>query len=210
MGASATQKQKEQGAQQRATQDRAQQLQLMADAMKPTPLQTEVENSRLADVKYFNNPVPDYTTAPAGMIDSTAFQRGALQKLQERTATGGSQMGAYGQDANLLTLNRERNNTAIAEQGAGQYASNLASRRAEAFGGAEGLMSLNLQRSLGLTGMANNNANASQQAYMNFKPAPSLWANLLMAGVQGATGIASAYAGRPPGAQKSRRDKDNR
>lgn len=102
-------------------------------------------------------------------------------------------MGAYGANPNLLALAREDADAHTAEEGAGQYASNLAARRTEAFGGADAINSMNLSKALTLAGLASNNANVASSNLANFKPAPSIWQKLALAGVSGASQAAAAW-----------------
>lgn len=170
---------------------------LVAKAEEKSPAEQAVEGARLRDVKYFESPTPDYSVPPPGMIDTNLFVRAALNRQRDRMGTGGAQMGAYGADPNLIALNRERADRAAADEGAGAYAGQLAARRAEAFGGAEGLMNFQTGRALNLAGIGSSTAANAQNARVNFKAAPSLWSQLALAAVSGGSQIASAYAGKP-------------
>lgn len=169
---------------------------LQAKVEQPSAIEQRREAALLRDLDYFDNPTPDYSVAPRGLIDSTAFQRAALNRLHDRTATGASQMGSHGANPTLLALNREANDTRIAEEGAGAYASNLAGRREEAIGGSNAMTQLALQRLLSLSGQATSHAGQAGQNLASFQPQPSAWGRIGLAAVQGAAGIgASALTG---------------
>jgi hypothetical protein len=175
----------------------AERARLTAAAEAHTPIEDAVGKARLNDINYFNNPTPDYSTPPPGMIDATVFQRAGLNRLRDRMGTGGSQMGAYGANPTLLALNRENADAHTVEQGAGDYASNLAARRAEAYGGADATIGLNVNRALQLAGMSNQTAQNASTNYANYRPAPSMWGSLGLAALGGASAIGSAYLMRP-------------
>lgn len=196
MGNSADKK-KQQLLQDQQAKAEAERTAAIAAANKPSELESAVEKSRQEDINYFNRDTPDYSVAPKGMIDSTVFQRAALNRLRSRTATGGAQMGAAGADPTLLALNRERNDAETAQEGGANYATQLADRRTEAYGGSDALINLQASRALNLAGLATSHEGTASTNYANFKPAPSIWAQLALAGVGAAGAVGAAYAGKP-------------
>src|SRR4028118_299473 len=111
-------------AQQQQTEALAQQKEFFARAAEKSPLEQRREASLLEDIDYFSKAQPDYSTAPKGMIDDTAFTRAAMNRLRERTS-GQGVGGMYGANPTLLALNKDAQDRRIAEEGAGAYAGRL-------------------------------------------------------------------------------------
>ena len=187
-------KEKQRRLEQQQAEDRARQQQLMTTAAQPTPLESAYNQQSLDWMNATsgkNGPI-DVTTLP-GMGPSYGLYDAAANRQQgQRVGIGALRLGAQGSNANLASLLQQQATNERQQQAAGQFEDAYRYKDAEMRGSIMPLLGLQQNRSMGLAGMASNNANTSTNAWANFRPAPSFWQQLLLGGV-GAAGNAIQY-----------------
>lgn len=169
--------------------DRAAAAKAQTVAATPTPLEAATNQNSLdwinATSGKSGEPL-DVTKLP-GMGPSYGLYDAAANRQQgERMGIGALQLGAQGQNAGLGQLLREQSTNQRQQDASGQLENAYRFKDAEMRGSIMPLLGLQQNRTMGLAGMANSTANNSTGTWANFRPAPSFWQNLLMAGIQGA------------------------
>lgn len=161
-------------------------------AAEKTPAQKAFEARQQAFLDWDNSKDKNVVDAP-GMSDYIQIGRAALERAnREKMGTGALALtggGAEGYAEKLRQMNqREQAN----EFGAGLETA-LMQRRAEAQGSVMPLAQLNMNRSMGLAGLASQNNNS----YLNRPRQQPFWQQLLMGAISGGSAVAGAFAGRP-------------
>jgi hypothetical protein len=176
--------------------DRAAQQAALAAATAPKPVETALETEQtnwLADTSGKNGPIDIATMR--GMGPSVNLYQGAAQRQQgERMGRGLIQMGAQNTNPGLGALLRQQSDDQRQQEAAGGLEAAYRMKDAEMRGSIMPLLGLQQQRTMGLAGLTSNQSQNSTNQWTNFRPAPSIWSNLLMAGIQGAAGVGAGMA----------------
>lgn len=184
-----------------AAADRAQRDALIAVAAQPKPLETAYDQERLGWLNATSGkdgPI-DVTKLP-GMGPSYGLYDAASKRQEgQRMGIGALGFGAQNTNPGLGALLRQQSEDQRQQEAAGQLENAYRLKDAEMRGSVLPLLGLQQNRTMGLASLASGNSNQATNTYANFRPAPSIWQQLLLAGVSGASQVASAYAGKPPG-----------
>ncbi len=193
-------RERERQLEEQARRDREARDAAITRAAAPTPLETLEQQEQLDwrnTVSGANGPF-DVTNLRQMKPYLDLYNRASQRQQGERMGTGAIQLGAQGQNPMLGQLLREQSQNERQQSAAGGLENAFRFTDASMRGNAFPLMSLQQNRTMGLAGMTSgNSANATGQ-WANFRPAPSFWSNLLMAGVQGAAGYFAGGSGRRP------------
>lgn len=131
-----------------------------------------------------------------GMSDYIQIGQAAIDRAnQDRMGTGALRLsdgGASGYAEKMKSLRQAE----MGNQVGASLENALAGLRAEAHGSVMPLAQLDMNRSMGLAGMASQNNNS----YLNRPRQQPFWQQMLLGAIQGGSAVAGAFAGRPPGA----------
>lgn len=152
--------------------------QTFQEAKKPSPLQEAWEKQNL-DFLNWENSKGDYegkpldiTNAP-GMGPSLAlYNRAAAGQQGERQGIGALQMGVNATDPGLAAKLAEQSKARREQEAAGGLENAVAMKTAEAHGSVMPLSQLNASRSMGLAGMAQNQAAGSSGLWQSYRVPP--------------------------------------
>lgn len=176
--------------------DRERQNAALAVAAKPTELETQQEKDSLDWINTTegkNGPL-DVTNLKQLKPYLSLYDNASQRQQGERMGTGLLQMGAQGSNPNLTALLKEQSQNQRQQNAAGGLENAFRLTDAQQRGNIMPLLGLQQNRTMGLAGMTSNQSQNSTNAYTNFRPAPSFWSNLLMAGVGAAGQVGAAYA----------------
>jgi hypothetical protein len=189
-------KKKQQELERQAAADRAARDAAIAAASQPRPLETAYDNERLGWLNATSGkdgPI-DVTKLP-GMGPSWGLYDAASQRQQgERMGIGALRMGAESSNPGLTQLLRSQSDDQRQQQAAGQFENAYRMKDAEMRGSVLPLLGLQQNRTMGLASLTSGNASNATNQWASFRPAPSIWQQLLMSGIQGAAGVASGMA----------------
>jgi hypothetical protein len=192
-------KRKQEELERQAAADRAARDRAMTVAAAPTPLESAYDKERLDWM--------DQTSGKAGPLDistlkgmgpSLGLYNAASQRQQgERMGLGALRLGEQGSNPMLGQLLRSQQEDERQQAAAGGLENAYRMKDAEMRGSIMPLLGLQQNRTMGLAGMTSGNAANATGQWASFRPAPSFWQQLLMAGVSGASQVGSAMAGAP-------------
>jgi hypothetical protein len=181
-----------QAAAERAAKDAA-----MAAAAAPKPVETALDKENLDWINGTSGkdgPV-DYSKLSALNFD--LYGKASQRQEGERMGIGALQLGQQGSNPMLSQLLRSQQDDQRQQDASGGFETGVRMKDAQVRGNLLPLLSLQQNRSMGLAGMASNNSQNSTNSWANFRPAPSIWAQLLQQGFGAAGQIGAAYAGAP-------------
>jgi hypothetical protein len=194
-----TDKKKQALLEQQQREDRARMEAYMTQAAAPKPLETALdkESQEWLDATSGKNGPLDITSLSALKPNLALYDAASKRQQGERMGTGLFQMGAQNTNPLLGQLLRSQSDDQRQQDASGQLENAYRITDAQKRGSIMPLLGLQQNRTMGLAGMSSGNSQASTSAWSNFRPQPSFWQNLLLAGVSGASQIASAAAGKP-------------
>lgn len=185
--------------QQQQAQDRAREQALLDATAKPTQLENAqtAETQNWLDTTSGKNGPLDINNLTAMKPNLALYDNASRRQEGERMGIGALQMGAQNTNPGLTQLLRSQQDDQRQQNAAGQLENAYRMTDAQMRGDIMPLLSLNQNRSMGLAGMASNNANSSTGQYANFRVAPSFWQQLIMQGVKSTGEVGAAAAGKP-------------
>lgn len=189
-------KEKQRRLEQQQAEDRARQQQLITAAAQPKPVESALETEQLSWLNATSGkdgPI-DVTKLPGMGASWGLYDQAANRQQGERMGIGALRLGAQGANPNLSRLLQEQSANERQQSAAGQFENAYRLKDAEMRGSVMPLLGLQQNRSMGLAGLASGNANASTNAWANFRPQPSFWQNLLMSGISGASQVGQGMA----------------
>jgi hypothetical protein len=192
-------KEKQRRLEQQQAEDRARQLALMTTASQPTELETAASKEKLDWLNATSGksgPI-DVTKLPGMGASWGLYDQASKRKSGERMGIGALRLGAQGSDPNLTNLLEQQSNDQRQQDASGAFENAYRYKDAEMRGSIMPLLNLSQNRTMGLASLGSNNANASTSAWSNFRPAPSIWQQMLLSGISGGSNVASAYVGKP-------------
>jgi hypothetical protein len=192
-------KRKQQELERQAAEDRRRLNELLAQAAQPKPLETAQETEALKWLRQTSGsegPL-DIKNLSAMKPHLGLYEAASQRQSSDRMGQGLLQMGASNSNPMLGQLLRSQSEDVRQQQAAGGLENAYRLTDAQMRGNIMPLLGLQQNRSMGLAGMASGNSQNSTQAWANFRPAPSFWQNLLMAGVSGGAQVGAAFMGRP-------------
>ena len=135
----------------------------------------------------------DATSGKSGPIDYSKlsslnfdlYNRASQRQQGERLGTGLTQMGAQNTNPGLTALLRNQSDDQRQQDASGGFENAVRMKDAQVRGDILPYLQYGQNRTMGLAGMTSNASQASNNAWSSFRPAPSLWQNLLMAGIAG-------------------------
>lgn len=168
-------------------------------ANAPDPLEERRRASSLAfldSVEGKNGPF-DVTKTPGMEPYLDLYKRAKEgQAADANTDTGLFQLGATGGSPNLVSRMREQNNLRREEKAAGDLSEAFSGKYAEVTGNTVPFLMRHRQsRDMGLTDTASGRSTASTSLWANFRPRPSIWAQMLNQFAEGAGRGATMTAG---------------
>lgn len=162
---------------------------------KPSPLEERQTKDAMDWYDFVdgkNGPV-DYTKAP-GLVHAGMYDEGVANRLAERTATGGLEMGKDGANATALGMRKQQLGDQMAERRGADLVSAVRMKDASVRGEITPfLISTAEGRNQSKVGSATSNSASARNAYASYQPPVPFWQTALTAGI-GAAG--SIFQGR--------------
>lgn len=192
-------KEKQRRLEQQQAEDRARLNALLAQAAAPKPVETAVDTQTLEWLNQTsgkNGPL-DVQNLTAMKPHLSLYDTASRRQQGDRMGLGALQMGAQGSNPMLAQLLKSQQEDQRQQEAAGGLENAYRMTDASMRGSIFPMLGLQQNRSMGLAGMASGNSQASTNAWSQFRPAPSLWSQILLAGIGGAGQVGAAYAGRP-------------
>lgn len=177
-------------------EDRARQQALMTQAAQPKPLETAVDtqSQEWLDATSGKNGPLDITTLSAMKPNLSLYDNAVNRQQGERMGIGALRLGAENTNPGLGQLLRQQSEDQRQQAASGQLENAYRTTDAQMRGSILPLLGLQQNRSMGLASLASGQSQNSTNQYTNFRPAPSIWQNLLLTGIQGAAGIGAGMA----------------
>jgi hypothetical protein len=172
--------------------DRLRALEREQQAAAPKPVETAIENEQLGWLNQTKAPDFDVTHLNALTPQLSLYNHAKARADSQRMGIGALRMGmGEGDGSGLSSLLASQQDAHREQDAAGQLENAFAAKDADMRGSVMPLLGLQQNRTMGLAGLGNNASQNSTSQWASFRPRPSVWQNLLMAGVQGAAGVAT-------------------